>query len=60
MNPREWDRLMRQARAHAILHGHRVKVLSWRMSDLSATYFGTRWAYAIDCPATARDFMRSH
>jgi len=60
MTEQEWARLMRQARAHAALHQHRAVVHAVEMPPRAAAYYGTRWFYAVDCPARARDFMRSH
>lgn len=60
MSPEQWARLMRQARAHALLHGHRVKVVAVRMSPRTARQFGVSWVYVIDCPSRAADFMRGH
>ena len=60
MTPEEWARLMRQARTHAGLHNHRVKIIAFEHSDRATAYFGSRWAYVIDCPARARDLLPGH
>lgn len=60
MTPEEWGRLMRQARAHAGMHNHRVSVRAVKLPPAAAKRFGISWAYGIDCPARAHEYLRGH